>query len=310
MSTSVLGPRLRSDPGAALWAGAAACWLLTVLLVVAGGDRLGHHDQVLEQSAWPWPARMAAFLAVWTVMVGAMMLPTVVPLARLFTPVSARAPRPQRARAGLYGGYLAVWTAFAPLALLGDTAVHALVHRWSWLAARPGLVLGSALLLAGAYQFSPLKNACLTACRNPASFLRQHYGRGPRAALALGVRHGLSCVGCCWALMLVTFATGVGSLAWMLGLTAVMVVEKTTRWGARLVVPVGIALLVAGSAVSAGAVLPSPGSACSDAGAHTAGEHAAGDHPTGDHAPGGGCAHNSSASRSAARAAPSVSTGR
>ena len=304
VSTRPLGSRLRSDPGLALWVGAAACWLLTVLLVVAGGDRLGHHDQVLEQSSWSWPTRMAVFLSVWTLMVGAMMLPTVVPLARLFTAVSVRAPQPNRARAGLYGGYLAVWTAFAPLALLGDAAVHALVHRWPWLAARPGLVLGAALLLAGAYQFSPLKNACLTACRNPATFLRQHYGRGSRAAVALGVRHGLSCLGCCWALMLVTFATGVGSLVWMLALTAVMVVEKTTRWGARLVAPVGIALLVAGSAVVAGAVVPPPAS-CSDPG-----EHAAGGHVAGGHVEGAACGHSSSASSSAVRAAPSVSTGR
>ena len=297
MSTPVLGTRLRSDPGPALWAVAAGCWAATVVLVVAGGDELGHHDQVLEQSAWPWPARLAAFLAVWMVMIGAMMLPTVVPLARLFTAVSGRAPHPHRARAGLYGGYLAVWAAFAPLALAGDAGVHAAVHRWGWLEARAGLVLGGALLLAGAYQLSSLKNACLTACRDPASFLRQHYGRGVPAALRLGVRHGLSCVGCCWALMLVMFATGVGSLIWMAALTSVMVVEKTSRWGARLVTPVGIGLLVAGAVVSAAALFPSPAASC--------GHDAAGGHVTGE-----ACGHSSSASSSAVLAAPSVSTGR
>jgi predicted metal-binding membrane protein len=78
-------------------------------------------------------------------------------------------------------------------------------------------------------------------------FLWQHYRRGPWAAWLLGARHGLSCLGCCWALMLVMFATGVGSLAWMLALTGVMVIEKTTRRGRRLVPAVGAALLIWGA---------------------------------------------------------------
>jgi predicted metal-binding membrane protein len=255
MSGPALAERARHDPAVAFWVVAGLCWAATAWLVLAGGDELGHHDVVLEQSTWPWPARIGAFLGVWLVMVGAMMLPTVVPLARLFVPVSGRAPRPAAARAGFLAGYLAIWTAFAGVALLGDAGIHALVDRWGWLAARPELVLGGALVLAGAFQFSPLKNACLTACRNPVGFLWQHYRRGPGGAWRLGLRHGLSCLGCCWALMLLMFATGVGSLVWMLALTAVMVIEKTSRWGARLVAPVGAALLVAGIAVSVSAVL-------------------------------------------------------
>jgi predicted metal-binding membrane protein len=247
--------RARRDPAVVLWVVAGVCWAATAWLVVAGGHGLGHHDVVLEGSTSPWPLRIGAFLAVWLVMIGAMMLPTVVPMARLFVAVTARAPRPVVARAGFLAAYLAVWTVFAGLALLGDAGVHALVAGWGWLAARPELVLGATLVLAGAFQFSPLKNACLTACRNPVGFLWQHYRRGAAGAWRLGLRHGMSCLGCCWALMLLMFATGVGSLAWMVGLTAVMVVEKTARWGARLVVPVGVALLVAGVVVSAPAVL-------------------------------------------------------
>jgi predicted metal-binding membrane protein len=251
-----LAVRIRRDPAVALWAVAGACWAATFALVLTGGVEAAHHDHVLEHDSLPWPLRIAEFLAVWVVMLGAMMLPTVVPLARLFAPVSARAPGTRRARTALYAGYLAVWTAFAPVALFADAGLHLLVRSWPWLAAHEGLILGSALLMAGAFQFSPLKNACLTACRNPAGFLWQHYRRGARGALVLGARHGISCVGCCWALMLVMFATGVGGLAWMLGITAVMVAEKTTRWGARLVVPVGVALLLAGAVLSAAALLP------------------------------------------------------
>ena len=254
-------PQLRRDPAVALWAVAGAGWAVTFALTLTGGAESAHHDHVLEHDSLPWPVRIAEFLAVWAVMLAAMMLPTLVPLARLFGPVSDRAMHPRTARAGLYGGYLLLWLAFAPVALAADAGLHLLVHSWPWLEAHEGVILGGALLLAGAFQFSPLKNACLTACRNPASFLWQHYRRGVGGAALMGARHGLSCVGCCWALMLVMFATGVGSLAWMLGLTAVMVVEKTTRWGARLVVPIGIALLVAGLVLSAVGMLSGSGGA-------------------------------------------------
>ena len=251
-----LAVRLRHDPAVALWSVAGICWAATFALTLTGGVEAAHHDHVLEGSTLPWALRIGEFLAVWVVMLGAMMLPTVVPLARLFVPVSGRAPRPGRARVALYGGYLAVWTAFAPVALFADAGLHLLVHSWPWLEAHEGVILGSALLLAGAFQFSPLKNACLTACRTPASFLWQHYRRGARGGFVLGVRHGVSCVGCCWALMLVMFATGVGALAWMLAITAIMVAEKTTRAGARLAVPVGVAFLLVGSALSVTALFP------------------------------------------------------
>ena len=249
--------RARRDPGVVLWAVAGVCWIGTGWLVLAGPGGAGHHDVVVEGSAWPWPLRLGAFLAVWLVMIGAMMLPTVVPMVRLFGAVTARAPDPTVARLAFLAGYLAVWTGFAVLALLGDAAVQALVAGWAWLAARPGLVLGGTLVLAGAFQFSPLKNACLTACRSPVGFLWQHYRRGAAGGWQLGLRHGMSCLGCCWALMLVMFGTGVGSLVWMVGLTAVMVIEKTARRGARLVAPVGVVLLVAGVSLSLSAVLSS-----------------------------------------------------
>jgi predicted metal-binding membrane protein len=248
--------RLRHDPALLLWGVAAACWSVTLALVLTGATGHGH---AAVDGTGPWAVRVAASLAAWTVMLGAMMLPTLVPLARRFAAVSARGPHPRAARTGLYAGYLATWTAVAPAALGAGWAVHRLVAAWPWLAARDGLVLGGALLLAGGYQFSRLKDACLTSCRSPASFLWQHYRRGTRAAAVLGVRAGLWCLGCCWALMLLLTATGVASLAWMLVLTAVMVVEKTARRGARLVRPVGFALLLCGVAVCSSALFsPAP----------------------------------------------------
>lgn len=240
------------DPAIAVWVVAGVCWLVTTVFVVAGNAEHGHHGAAVAQFTVPG---LAAFLGVWLVMVGAMMLPTTVPLVRLYVAASGRAPGAVSARAAFFAGYLAVWTGFAALALAADTGVRALVERSAWLAARPDLVLGAALVGAGAFQLSPLKNACLTVCRNPMSFLWQHYRRGLGGGWRVGWRHGIACVGCCWALMLVMFATGVGSLLWMLGLTVVMVVEKTSRRGARLVEPVGIGLLVVGLAVAAHAAV-------------------------------------------------------
>ncbi|HEY2191577.1 MAG TPA: DUF2182 domain-containing protein [Actinomycetospora sp.] len=245
----------RHDPALTIWTVAGLCWVGTVVLALTGGHELAHHDAVLEESTLAWPLRITAFLAVWLVMVAAMMLPTVMPLVRLFGPVSARAPRPRAARAGFYLGYLTVWTAFGPVALFGDAGIHRLVDTWPWLDERSGLVLAATLALAGAFQFSPLKNRCLSVCRDPASFLWQHYRRGAGGGWRLGLGHGLYCLGCCWALMLVMFAVGVSSLAWMLALTGVMLVEKTTRFGARLVAPVGVALLAGAAVVAVPALL-------------------------------------------------------
>ena len=140
-----------------------------------------------------------------------------------------------------------VWSGFGLLAFMGDAALHALVWSTPWLAANDWAIAPSVLLLAGAFQFTPLKDACLRACRHPASFLRRHYRRGAGGAFALGARHGLFCVGCCWALMLVMFAAGTVSLIWMAALTALMVHEKTRPTGARTVPLTGVVLLAAGS---------------------------------------------------------------
>ena len=108
----------------------------------------------------------------------------------------------------------------------------------------------------GIYQFTPLKYRCLDECRSPLGFVMNHWrGRSERReAFMLGVRHGLFCVGCCWSLMLLMFAVGVGNIGWMLVLAAVMATEKNVSWGRRLSAPVGAVLLVsAGVLAVAGA---------------------------------------------------------
>jgi predicted metal-binding membrane protein len=236
------------DPAVVLWASAGTCWALTAVLVLTGAagpchGGLSSSEGVARDGAGGPPA-VTAFPA-WLAMTGAMMLPTVVPLARMFVVATARVPRPAAARLALVAGYLSVWCVFAVSALLAHGAVDVLLDD----AGRPGPVLGGVLIAAGLFQLSGLKRACLATCRSPWTFLWRHYARGIRGGWTLGVRHGLLCLGCCWALMLVMVATGIGSLFWMLALAGVMAVEKAAPWGARLVAPLGVALVVAGVTV-------------------------------------------------------------
>ena len=106
-------------------------------------------------------------------------------------------------------------------------------------------------MVAGLYQFSPLKYRCLDECRSPLGFVLNRW-RGVaerREAFGLGIAHGLFCVGCCWSLMLVMFAVGLGSLAWMLVLGVITAIEKNVPWGRRLARPLGVVLLLAGLSV-------------------------------------------------------------
>jgi predicted metal-binding membrane protein len=246
MSAPSLSARVRHDPARVLWAVAGACWVLLVVLAVLVPG-LAHHHRVVGalESGQDSALVLGVFAAAWLVMVAAMMLPSTVPMVQMHYAVTAGVGRRTQVRTVFLTAYFVVWLAFAGVALIGDVGVHALVDRWDWLRDHDGLVLASALGLAGIVQFTPLTRRCLRVCRDPRGFLFRHYRRGVAAAWSLGVRHGLLCLGCCWALMLVMFATGAGNLWWMVGLTAVMVAEKTTRWGTRLVAPVGIVLLFA-----------------------------------------------------------------
>jgi predicted metal-binding membrane protein len=215
-------------------------WALAVAGELTGTAGALHHDALIEGGS-PWAALL--FLLAWQAMVAAMMLPSALPLIRLFKAVSGNQERPRRACGAFLAGYAAVWTGFGALALLGDSAVHHAVDALPWLSERPWLLAGGVLALAGGFQFSDLKDQCLSKCRQPGPYLFAHYRRGAEAGFRLGFGHGLFCLGCCWALMLVMFAAGVAVLWWMAALTAVMVYEKTGRHGPALTPLVGVVLL-------------------------------------------------------------------
>lgn len=210
----------------------------------AAGATDHHHGG----SNLPGSIESALFLAAWLLMVVAMMLPTTVPLAGLFQRMVSRRGRSGSLLSLLFTGYLCAWLGFGVLALgllLGiqkGMAAIDLSAQGAW------LVSAGLFLLAGAFQFSAIKYACLDRCRTPAGFLISHWhGRHPgREAFNIGWQHGLFCVGCCWALMLLMFAVSTANLAWMLVLAAVMAVEKNTPWGRRLGRPLGFVLVAVG----------------------------------------------------------------
>jgi predicted metal-binding membrane protein len=191
------------------------------------------------------------FVGGWTLMIVAMMLPSSLPLVLMFGVLTRQRADRFQLLGLLLLGYLCTWAIFGVAIHAGDLGLHAVVRQLDWLSGHAWIIGAATLVGAGLYQFSSLKYRCLEKCRSPLSFITEHWrGRGERGhAFALGVHHGLFCVGCCWLLMLLMFAVGIGNLGWMLTLGAIMALEKNVRWGKRISTPLGVVLIAAGIAV-------------------------------------------------------------
>ena len=206
----------------------------------------------------PW-ADYPAVLAMWLAMTGVMMAPVVFPWLRALGRVAGGDDLPGgarvseapggKARIGAFLlGYLAAWTGFSAAAAGVHVGLAALSVPVPFRMDSPE-VSAAALVLAGGYQFVPLKGACLSHCRSPAGFLLSNWRSGAAGRVRMGVEHGLHCVGCCWALMALALVVGMADLLWMAVLTAIMVAETALPFGARLTKPIGVALAGAGAVV-------------------------------------------------------------
>jgi predicted metal-binding membrane protein len=201
----------------------------------------------------------AAFVVIWAVMMAAMMFPAAAPMLLFFQRLSVQ----RGARGGgllstaiFATGYLAVWTAagaatWAIIQLGSDVAGSLDAAQRHTLAP---LALGATLVLAGVYQFTPLKNVCLRHCQSPVGFVMTHWRNGYAGALRMGLVHGAYCFGCCWALFAVLVAVGVMSLAWMFLLTLVVFAEKVLPLGHHAPQAVGVAFALLGVLVATGLV--------------------------------------------------------
>jgi predicted metal-binding membrane protein len=267
-ATSTLG-RARRNLLISLVVLAGAAWVLTVYESLHMGASVGDAvrgtmsaDEMegmegmamggMSAAGWSFAAALV-FVAVWTVMMAAMMLPAAAPMILTFASAQVRRDLAVAVPTWIFvGGYLLVWAAAgAGVYVLVQFAADALDYfgvadRAAW----GPLVLGATLIAAGLYQFTPLKRVCLNHCRSPLAFVAQHWRDGPGGAVRMGISHGAYCLGCCWALFAILVVAGVMSLAWMLVLTLVVFAEKVIPHGPRVAAGIGFALIALGLVVA------------------------------------------------------------
>jgi predicted metal-binding membrane protein len=193
------------------------------------------HLEMAMPRAGSWTVGETAGLAImWIIMMIAMMIPSVAPVILLFASVSRRR-RVQGVLATPVSvftlGYLVAWTGYAVLAALTQSALHSAALLSPTMASDSPLVGGGLLILAGFYQWLPLKGACLSHCRSPLGFFSTEWREGMSGALLMGFRHGSYCVGCCWALMTLLFVAGVMNMLWVVGIAGFVLVEKVVPSG-------------------------------------------------------------------------------
>lgn len=210
---------------------------------------MGHPLAQLTMPASPhWSAaNVAAVLVMWAVMMAAMMLPSALPMVHTFARLGREGAgeAPARARA-FVAAYLVVWCAFSLLASAAQWALQALDWVDPMVVSTSAGLTAALLLIAGAYQFSPLKRLCLAGCRTPLGFLLGEWRAGVSGAFVMGLRHGLLCLGCCWALMALLFVGGAMNLPWVAALSVAVAIEKLAPQGPRLAAWLGVALIGAG----------------------------------------------------------------
>ena len=241
--------------GPAFAAARSRLGVVALLFALAGVGWWWTAGQMAGMDNGPWSAlgSLGWFLAVWVVMMAAMMLPSVAPTVALY----ARMTRTRSTLLPLIfaGGYIATWAGAGLVAFAAGGAASAVIgdqlawnHAGRWIA-------GATLLLAAAYQVTPLKDVCLGRCRSPLGQLLGSWRDGPAGAFRMGTKNGAWCVGCCWALMASLFALGIMSLTWMAVIAGLIAIEKTVPW--RKAASYGVAALLLGLGVM---VLTAPGS--------------------------------------------------
>jgi predicted metal-binding membrane protein len=222
---------------------AAGLLLVVVLawawLLAGAGMMQDMGGALMPMSSGPWtPGHASIVLVMWAVMMAAMMLPSAAPMVLLYAAIARRRSErgaAARALSAVFAfGYLAVWTVFSLAATglqfaLDEAALLSPMMQTTSIA-----LAGTVLIVAGVYQWTPLKRACLRHCRSPLAFVMTHWRPGAAGALSMGWRHGSYCVGCCWALMALLFVAGVMNLLWVVVIAGFVLAEKVMPNGRLL----------------------------------------------------------------------------
>jgi predicted metal-binding membrane protein len=225
--------------------GLAGVALLSWIYLLCMGWGMRHMEigigMVIMPAMQAWTAGdLALVFLMWAVMMVAMMVPAASPMILLFAEINRRRGGRQNAlvATGLFLlGYLTAWASFSLAATLAQWGLLTVALLSPMMESTSKPLSASLLLVAGLFQFSPLKDACLAHCRSPLGFFMTEWRDGACGAFRMGLKHGGYCLACCWALMALLFAVGVMNLLWVAGLSAFVLLEKLTpanRWVSRL----------------------------------------------------------------------------
>jgi len=230
-----------------LWGGLGAltalAWLYLVRMPMSPQDLGGLGARMLSALPSRWADWPLTFL-MWAVMMVAMMVPSASPMVMAYARIaSARGARPAVRVWSFVAGYIAMWTLFSVVATASQIALQQL-------ALATPLVGAIILAVAGIYQLTPLKQACLGRCQSSIGFLMTHWRDGASGPFRMGLQHGAFCVGCCWMLMALLFVVGVMNLAWVAAISAFVLLEKSTRWGNAISKVSGVALIAGAIAIA------------------------------------------------------------
>jgi predicted metal-binding membrane protein len=201
-----------------------------------------------DMHPWSW-TEFGALVVMWAVMMVAMMTPAAAPMILSFAMIHRRraeAAQPSVPTAIFVAGYFLVWTSYSLAVAAAQVGLHAAAFLSPEMTASSSLFAGCLLIGAGVFQWTPLKDTCLAACRSPLSFLMSRWREGVEGALLMGIRHGLYCLGCCWALMALLFVAGVMNLLWVAAIAAIVLVEKAVPRGDVVGRVAGVGFVAAG----------------------------------------------------------------
>jgi predicted metal-binding membrane protein len=210
---------------------------------------------LMMPASTPWqPLEFACVFAMWAAMMIGMMTPSVAPMILIYARVGRQAVlsgHPFAASGWFASGYLIAWLAFSLAATSAQWVLERAALLTPMMESTSAVLGGIVLIAAGIYQWTPIKEACLSYCQAPLTFLMRHGGfrSDARGALALGVRHGLYCIGCCWALMLLLFVGGVMNVLWIAALAGLVLLEKALPFG-KFVSRITGCIFIAGGAWS------------------------------------------------------------